>query len=198
MVRFSLRNRANHISYVQTTSTYIVPKNLMLKVHANWDINEAKKLTTFSLFLYLQVLTQTLSTKHTRLGPLSMDKKFNQLRIYLKNLPATLPTADALGPYARLVNFTPDKNWLKDVGEEGVVNRRDWTCSGSPRWQQHLSNSRTWSFYWSTRQHPGKIFSYLSKLSLTYELVGCGTYFSKKLHAKAVSYQPQDDEWSTF
>ena len=52
-----------------------------------------------------------------------MDKKFNQLRIYLKNLPATLPTADALGPYARLVNFTPDKNWLEDVGEEGAVNR---------------------------------------------------------------------------
>ena len=52
-----------------------------------------------------------------------MDKKFNQLHIYLKNLPATLPTADALGPYAWLVNFTPDKNWLEDVGEEGAVNR---------------------------------------------------------------------------
>ena len=54
-----------------------------------------------------------------------MGKKISQLRIYLKHLPENLPTSDTLGSerYARLLNFTPDEDWLKDVGEEGAVNQ---------------------------------------------------------------------------
>lgn len=52
-----------------------------------------------------------------------MDEKISQLHIYLEHLPTSLPSSDPLGSYARLLNFTPDEDWLKDIGEEGAVNR---------------------------------------------------------------------------
>ena len=51
-----------------------------------------------------------------------MDEKISQLHIYLEHLPTSLPSSDLLGSYAWLLNFTPDEDWLKDIGEKGAVN----------------------------------------------------------------------------
>ncbi|KAG6846548.1 hypothetical protein H0H93_013281, partial [Arthromyces matolae] len=52
--------------------------------------------------------------------------KFEQLRLYLKALPASLeevsPT-DVDANVNRLLNFVLDDEWVQDVGEEGAVNR---------------------------------------------------------------------------
>ena len=63
-------------------------------------------------------------THHKTYYPLRhMDEKISQLHIYLEHLPTSLPSSDPLGSYAWLLNFTPDEDWLKDIGEEGAVNQ---------------------------------------------------------------------------
>ena len=154
-----------------------------------------------------------------------------------------------MGPYARLVNFTPDKNWLEDVGEEGAVNRelelalgcRDDNNTFPIQERGHsieaLANIlekylaiypssillMSWfdGLQWLDDNLPLELkniehcnfliadtFDITSAFLLDIlgdENVEANTSQAKTVQtdsgkgkAKAVSYQPQDDEWSTF
>ena len=49
--------------------------------------------------------------------------KLQILRLYLNKLPPTLPVPPAGTAKLDFRNFTPDKDWVEDAGEEAAVNR---------------------------------------------------------------------------
>jgi hypothetical protein len=53
----------------------------------------------------------------------SVKTDLEKLRLYLSNLPATLPLQPANSP-DNLKFFAPDTEWVNDIGEEGAVNRQ--------------------------------------------------------------------------
>jgi len=54
---------------------------------------------------------------------LSLAAKIKTLQLYLDCLPDSLPFPSAEGATYQFQNFTLNEDWVKDVGEEGAVNR---------------------------------------------------------------------------
>ena len=47
----------------------------------------------------------------------------SKLRLYLVNLPSSIPHADAAQSVYKFHDFAPDQEWVDDVGLEGAINR---------------------------------------------------------------------------
>jgi hypothetical protein len=50
-------------------------------------------------------------------------EKVQTLRLYLTSLPQSLPLSSKATPKNDFRNFSPDADWIEDIGEEGAVNR---------------------------------------------------------------------------
>ena len=63
------------------------------------------------------------SSRITLMHQEDRDTKLKRLSVYLRDLPASLPTADTSSRY-NFINFSPDPGWIEDIGTvEGAINR---------------------------------------------------------------------------
>ena len=124
--------------------------------------------------------------------------KVQELRLYLQNLPKSLPTSDpsTSTTYGRLANFSLDSDWVDQVTADGL----GWLDGDLPPELADIEHKNflladtfdiTSSFFLDILADSTPT----STNSIPHDAVGPGVQGRK---GKEVALKPADDEWSKF